>query len=303
LRASFLTIAALLAGCSGEPGASQGVLPKTPTPLAITVDDLPAHGPLPPGVSRFDVARATIAAFKTQGVIATGFVNGSFGAGEPDSPRVLEVWKAAGLPLGNHTFTHGRIDDVGAAAFLADVDRNEPFLKGEPRYLRYPYLAEGAEPGLRDAVRAGLASRGYRIAAVTMSFDDYAYNAPYVRCLAQGDKAAVAALEERYLASARADAERARAIVRATQGRDTPQVLLLHIGAFGAHMLPRLLAQYRAEKFEFVALERAQADGFYTSTDPAQPGPSPRLDAPTGLAAITIPARPSIPGDEICPAK
>ncbi len=272
-------------------------------PLAITVDDLPAHGPLPPGVSRLDIARETIRALKAAGVIASGFVNGSFGAEEADAPRVLDAWRAARLPLGNHGFSHLNLDEVGAAAFIADLDRNEALVTGQPRRFRYPFLAEGRDPAARDAVRTALAARHYTIAAVTMSFDDYAYNAPYVRCLAQGDADAVRALEVRYLASARADGQRARAISRAVLGREVPQVLLLHIGAFGARMLPRLLDQYRADGFRFVSLDKAQADGFYAATDPAMPGPSPTMEAVARQMAVPPPARPAIPGDEICPAE
>ncbi len=270
--------------------------------IAITVDDLPAHGPLPPGATRLDVAAQLIGALSRAHVPATGFVNGAFGADDPDSPKVLAAWKAAGFPLGNHTFSHPHLDAVGAQAFIADIAKDEPPLRGQLKRLRYPFLEEGRDPAVRDAVRAWLAKEKYRIAAVTLSFDDYAYNAPYVRCLAQHDDAAVAALEARYLASARVDAQRARAITRATLGRDVPHVLLLHIGAFTARMMPRLIAQYRDIGFAFATLDAAQSDPFYAATDPAKPGPSPTLDP---LARqMTPPPADKLPivGDEICPA-
>ena len=46
------------------------------------------------------------------------------------------------------------------------------------RWLRYPYLREGDTLEKRRAVRHALGERGYRIAQVTMSFDDWAYNGP-----------------------------------------------------------------------------------------------------------------------------
>ncbi len=270
--------------------------------IAFTFDDLPAHGPLPPGESRIAVARAVIGALKAAQAPATGFVNGSFGADDPDSPKVLAAWTAAGLPLGNHTYSHPHLSEVGAAAFIADIPRDEPLLVGQPRRLRFPFLDEGRDPAVRDAVRAGLAEWHYRIAAVTLSFDDYAYNAPYVRCLAQHDGKAVAALEARYLASARADAQRARAITQTALGRDVPQVLLLHIGAFTAKMLPRLIAQYREMGFAFTSLDDAQKDPFYAAVDPSKPGPSPTLDPLAVQMKTPPPAKLPIPGDEICPA-
>lgn len=271
--------------------------------IAITVDDLPAHGPLPPGVDRMKVAGQMIGTLISQHVPATGFVNGSFGADDPDSPLVLMAWKAARLPLGNHTFSHPHLNEVGARAFLADLDKNEQFVTGQQRRFRYPFLEEGRNPAVRNAVRTGLANRGYRIAAVTLSFDDYAYNAPYVRCLALGDAKAVAALEARYLESARVDAERARTITKATLGRDVPHVLLLHIGAFTSHMLPRLIDLYRGMGFRFVTLDEAQKDPFYAAVDPKKPGPSPTLDPLAQRMATPPPAKLPMPGDEVCPAK
>jgi peptidoglycan/xylan/chitin deacetylase (PgdA/CDA1 family) len=244
-----------------------------------------------------------IGTFLSQNVPATGFVNGSFGADDPQSRLVLIAWQAAKLPLGNHSFSHPHLNDVGADAFLADLDKNESFIAGQPKRFRYPFLEEGSDPAVRDTTRKGLAQRGYKIAAVTLSFDDYAYNAPYVRCLAQGDAKAVAALEARYLDSARIDAGRARAITRATLGRDVPHVLLLHIGVFTSRMLPRLIDLYRGMGFSFVTLDQAQKDPFYAAVDPKKPGPSPTLDPLAKQMSTPPPAKLPIPGDEVCPAK
>jgi hypothetical protein len=42
-------------------------------------------------------------------------------------------------------------------------------------------------------------------------------------------------------------------------------VLLLHVGAFDAEMLRRLLQLYRARGFQFVTLPEAERDDFYRS--------------------------------------
>ena len=52
----------------------------------------------------------------------------------------------------------------------------------------------------------------------------------------------------------------------------------MHVGAFGARMLPRVLAQYRRLGFRFVSLPDAESDPFYAAAaDPRLPGPSPSL--------------------------
>ncbi|MGF7151255.1 peptidoglycan/xylan/chitin deacetylase (PgdA/CDA1 family) [Sphingomonas zeicaulis] len=266
--------------------------------LAVTIDDLPVHGPLPPGETPIGIARATIAALKDAHVPATGFVNGA--NVEPGSAEVLAAWKAAGLPLGDHTFNHRGLSKVGAAAFIAEIDANASFLLSQPKRFRYPFLDEGEQLEDRDEVRAALAERGYKIAAVTMSFADFAYNVPYARCVTQGNEAAIADLESRYLDAARADAARARFNAKTVARREVPQVLLLHIGAFGARMLPRLLEQYRALGFRFVTLDEAQHDPFYAATDPALPGPTASLMMAPPVTS-GVPDQPATPGDELCP--
>ncbi len=282
--------------------AGQGTGPA----LALTFDDIPAHGPLPHGLDRLQVIDGIIAALKAARAPAQGFLNAGFGADDPQSPQVVAHWRAAGFPLGNHGFSHGDLDQLGPAAFLADVDRGEPALAkamagGDWRWFRYPFLHEGKDPADTAAVRAGLAKRGYRIGAVTMSFGDYAWNEPFARCQAKGDVGAVAGLEQGYLQAARADAEAKRALSAALYGHDIPYVLLMHVGAFDARMLPRLLAQYRAMGFRFVTLAEAERDPFYAAaTDLSRPGPTPGLDRLARARGFAVSAAPPLPAATLC---
>src|ERR1700712_1755865 len=127
------------------------------------------------------------------------------------------------------------------AAFEDDVLGNETVLDprtgaDDGRWLRYPFLAEGETPAKHDAIRAFLARHGYRIAAVTMSFDDYLWNDPYARCVAKGDNRTIQTMETAYLSAANGSLAYYRALSQALYGRDIPYVLLLHLGAFDARM-------------------------------------------------------------------
>jgi hypothetical protein len=55
-------------------------------------------------------------------------------------------------------------------------------------------------------------------------------------------------------------------------GRDIPYVLLLHVGAFSARMMPRLLALYRELGFQFVPLPQAESDPAYAADLAPAPG-------------------------------
>src|ERR1700719_999742 len=74
---------------------------------AVTVDDLPSHGSLPPGMTRSDVARSILKALQDAHVPkAYGFVNAKKLEQHPEDIEVLKLWRGAGFPLGNHTYAH-----------------------------------------------------------------------------------------------------------------------------------------------------------------------------------------------------
>ncbi|OJU17977.1 MULTISPECIES: polysaccharide deacetylase family protein [unclassified Sphingomonas] len=266
-------ILALAAAFAATPGGA------SPAPsIAITMDDLPALSPWPEGTDRVALARQITEALAAAHVGPVyGFVNHAVAERDPAVAPFLDIWRRAGLPVANHGWSHADLHTVGTAAFIDDIARNEPYLaaamKGEDwRWFRYPFLREGVDDAQRLAVRGELARRGYKIAAVTMSFEDYLWNPPYARCVAAGDKAAVAELERSYLAAARDAVRASRSQARAVYGRDIPYVLLIHVGAFTTRMLPRLLAQYRQEGFRFVTLPKAESDPAYAADrNPALP--------------------------------
>ena len=293
-------------------------LPATAQQLAITWDDLPAHGPLPAGETRVAIAQKIITAMQQAKLPPVyGFVNGIQTQNEPASTPVLQLWRDAGLPLGNHTWSHMNLNANPLADWEQDVTRNEPMLRkymgaADWHWLRYPYLAEGDTAQKRAAERRFLAERGYKIANVTMSFSDYLYNEPYARCVAKKDNAAIAKLEASYLAAAdvasylaAADAAivYSRAMSKALYGHDIPYVLLRHVGAFDARMLPRLLALYRERGFSFVTLEEAESAPFYKNDlDLSLPSSPDSLEAAMAARGLPLPAAPS-PGldlDKLC---
>jgi peptidoglycan/xylan/chitin deacetylase (PgdA/CDA1 family) len=178
---------------------------------------------------------------------------------------------------------------VGRDAYLVDVDAGEPLLaellgQGKERVwkvFRYPYLAQGTDVASRLALRQALVERHYRIAEVTIDFDDWAYNPTYVRCLRRGDTASTEALESMLLDAAVSQLRWADDTLRRLTGRPVPHVLLLHAGAFDAHVLDRLLSAYEKEGVRWIPLDEALADPVYThEPDPPR---SWRADLPSQM--------------------
>ena len=290
LRVIFAGIAGLLVAGSGR--AQQ---------IAFTWDDVPAHSAMPPGETRVAIGHKLIEAMKEAHLPPVyGFVNGVATEREPASEPMLKEWRDAGFPLGNHAWSHMNLNTASLEDWEADVLKNEPVLEkyatgSDWHWLRYPYLAEGDTPEKRAAAREFLAAHRYRIAAVTMSFGDYMWNEPYARCAAKKDTAAIEQLETSYLDAAAADADFRRHMAKALFGHDIPYVLLMHVGAFDARMLPHLIGVYQNKGFSFVTLEDAEKGPFYTSSlDPSMAAAPDLLEAAMQARGLPMPPMPKL---------
>lgn len=261
-------------------GACATVRDAPPPQIAITIDDLPVHGPFPPGVTANDVNAQMVDAIRSADVPGIfAFVNGERTQSQPETRPSLGGWRSVGVVLANHGWAHRHLNEMSVAEFESELVANENLLAGlgsgtNWRWFRYPFLDEGETPDKRAAARAVLAKHGYRVAAVTMDFSDWQWTAPYARCMAAKDKAAVAELERMYLDSAREHVDASREVARKLHGRDIPYVQLMHVSAMSARMMPRLLQLYRDMGFRFVSLPQAQRDPAYRAyTDLSHPAP------------------------------
>jgi peptidoglycan-N-acetylglucosamine deacetylase len=244
--------------------------------VAFTFDDLPSHGDLPPGKTRLEIANSFLRTLHDQHMPQVyGFINAANLEKEPDNVAVLKAWRDAGNSLGNHAYSHPSLNDLTPEQFEADIAKNEPTLSklmaGEDwHWFRYPFLWEGDTLERRHDVRTWLQQHDYQIAQVSMDFGDYLWNAPYARCVAKHDDEAIEALRASYLATADQSITVFRDLTHTLYGRDISYVLLLHIGAFDAKMLPDLIALFRSRGFTFITLPEAMKDPAYKE-DPNMP--------------------------------
>jgi peptidoglycan-N-acetylglucosamine deacetylase len=237
--------------------------------VAITFDDLPLNGDLPPGVTRVQIARDTLAILKARKVPpAYGFINAKKLEGNPDAAEALKLWAAA-EPFGNHTYGHMDLNANPAEAFEREIEQNEPTLEllaSDNRnwhWLRYPFLREGDTQEKRRAVRAFLQAHGYRVAEVTLDWEDYLWNSAYARCVAKNDTQSIAWLRSSYLQTASDYLDLGRNLAKLVYGHEINHVLLLHLGAFSSTILPDALDLLEKKGFQFVTLEEAESDPIY----------------------------------------
>jgi len=240
--------------------------------LAITMDDLPLNGALPPGVTQAENARNVLAILKKRHLPPVyGFINAKKLEGNVDGAEALKLWAAA-EPVGNHTYSHMDLEQNSAEAFEREIEENEPALEllaqkvgagDEWHWLRYPYLREGDTVEKRRAVRAYLTAHGYRIAQVTLDWEDYLWNTAYARCVAKGDTKSIDWLRSSYLNTASEFLDLGRAQAKLIYGHEISYVLLMHLGAFSSTILPDALDLLKKKGFKLVTLQEAESDAAY----------------------------------------
>jgi peptidoglycan-N-acetylglucosamine deacetylase len=243
--------------------------------VAITMDDLPLNGMLPPGVTRAETTKNVLAIFKKRHVPPVyGFINAKRLEGNADGAEALKLWAAA-EPVGNHTYSHMDLEQNTPEAFEREIEENEPVLellklgsanedaKDDWHWLRYPYLHEGDTVEKRRAVRAYLKAHGYRVAQVTLDWEDYLWNTAYARCAAKGDAKSIAWLRSSYLSTASEFLDLGREQAKLIYGHEINYVLLTHLGAFSSTILPDALDLLKKKGFKLVTLEEAESDPAY----------------------------------------
>ena len=280
LAGAWLAVVVTLSSPAGGAVAPAGPLRS----VAVTIDDLPA----PPAgvVSNEPPALAAmtaklLAALAEHRVPAVGFVNegklvveGEGPAGVAARTAVLRQWTAAGLELGNHTYSHRSLNRLPLDEFEADVLRGEPVTrsllaeKGKAlRYFRHPFLQVGLELPKRRAFERFLADRGYTIAPVTIDNDEYVFAFVYADALRRGDKVfadRVAAAYLDYMDGVFAFIEE---VSRRVTGREIAQVLLIHANALNADHFDELATRMEKRGYRYVTLEEALRDSAYALPD------------------------------------
>jgi peptidoglycan-N-acetylglucosamine deacetylase len=236
--------------------------------VALTFDDLPLNGLLPVGVTRVEMTRNVLAILEERHVPPVyGFINAKKLEGNADAAEALKLW-AASEPVGNHAYAHMDLEQNSVEAFEHEIEEDEPALellsrKDDWHWLRYPFLHEGDTVEKRRAVRAYLKAHGYRIAQVTLDWEDYMWNTAYARCVTKADAESVAWLRSSYLRTASEFLDLGRAQAKLIYGHDINYVLLLHLGAFSSAILPDMFDLLAKKGLKLVTLQEAESDPAY----------------------------------------
>ena len=235
--------------------------------IAITIDDLPRGGD---GIRDFEATRQMttklLEPFRVGRLPVTGFVN-ECRRPEEEVEAILQIWKAAGAEMGNHTCSHPDLNSVPLAEYVANIEKGEPITTKvfgkRAKYFRHPFLHAGKDAETRQGLEKYLREHDYTVAPVTLDASDYMFAAAYT---ASAPDAAEKVRKE-YVAHTEAifDFFEKRAVE--VTGHEVRQILLIHANQLNADAMPDLLAMMKRRGYQVVSLERALQDKAYSLPD------------------------------------
>jgi peptidoglycan/xylan/chitin deacetylase (PgdA/CDA1 family) len=246
--------------------------------VAVTIDDLPAGmADRLPAAEISTMTAKLLGTLRDQKIAAVGFVNEKklYKPGEVDQRiKVLQMWLDYGFELGNHTFSHASLNQVGLKAWEDDVIQGESVTrmllaqhKMKLRYFRHPYLDTGRDLLTRRQAEAFLVERGYRIAPITLDGWDWMFAGVYQEARKRNDTALQSQLVKDYLAYHDACFAYAEQFSAKVVGYEPKQILLLHASQLEADHVDELLDLLRKRGYRFITLEDALGDQAYSLPD------------------------------------
>jgi hypothetical protein len=132
-----------------------------------------------------------------------------------------------------------------------------------PRFFRHPMLHTGRTIEDKRGLETFLATRGYRVAPVTIDNYDYIFARAYDRA-AVDDRSRILDTYLAYMTSVVAYYEQQSQVI---VGREVRQTLLLHANRLNADAMDRLAKMFEERGYTFISLDRALEDPAYTQDD------------------------------------
>lgn len=226
--------------------------------IAITIDDLPFVGTdsnNPGNLARsHDRFMKIVQSLIDHHVPATGFViAGAIGKGQW---QLLEEFRKEGFELGNHTYSHANLNRISTEKYMEEIahaDQKLSNIMTQPKYFRYPYLAEG-KGAAKQEIQDFLTANQYTIAPVTIDSKDYQFNARLLQVSWRVRAQHLSQIKREYL-----DYIWKQTLLAEKKSSNAPvkQILLIHANLLNSHFLGDVIQMYKDHGYHFVSLGEA----------------------------------------------
>ncbi len=243
--------------------------------VCFTIDDMPlvTYG-ITDTVYQKRMMDKIISALKSSGIPAMGFVNEFklFNNNQliPFQVQLLKSWLAAGLDLGNHTYSHPDYNTLSSANFFKEIIKGEQVTRKlmtehnkKLAYFRHPFLHVGDTKAKSDSLNQFLTAHHYVAAPVTFDNADYLFAVAYKRAQDKKDDKLIKQIGDDYISYMEQKVLYFEKQSQALFARQIKQILLLHANALNADYLPALASMFQKNNYEFISLPQALQDEVY----------------------------------------
>lgn len=246
--------------------------------IAITIDDLPVVSTRSDLKNRQQITKKLLAHINKAKVPAIGFVNENklYAGDKRDEKQIdlLRMWLAAGLELGNHTFSHRSLNRIDLADYEADLLQGETITKEllkakgrKIRFFRHPFLQTGRTLDIKEKFDVFLNDHGYTIAPITFDNADYIFSRAYDLAFDKKDENLMKRVGDAYVPYMESKLDYWERQSMKLFGREVPQTLLIHANFINSDYFDDLAAMFVRRGYKFVDLETALKDDAYKLPD------------------------------------
>jgi peptidoglycan/xylan/chitin deacetylase (PgdA/CDA1 family) len=180
-----------------------------------------------------------------------------------DGHARLERYAEAGHLIANHSHSHNRPGDIGAASYIADIKQAHDSLKRYATFTpwyRYPMLDEGKTIPVRDSIREALSSLGYINSYVTVDTWDWYIDSNCRDAARNGQKIDTVALGRIYVETLWEAIQFYDNMAIEVLGYSPKHVLLLHENDLAALFIDDLVNLLRKRGWEIISPAEAYGD-------------------------------------------
>lgn len=175
----------------------------------------------------------------------------------------LRQYADAGHLIANHSHSHNRPGDSGAARYIADIKQADDSLRQYPTFTpwyRYPMLDEGKIVPVRDSIREALNSMGYSNGYVTVDTWDWYIDSKCRDAAKNGLAIDTVALGQIYVETLCETINFYDNMARDLLGYSPGHILLLHENDLAALYVDDLVGQLRKRGWKIISPVEAYQD-------------------------------------------
>lgn len=273
--------------------------------VAFTIDDLPFSLNYLPWNEKREHVQKFLRLLEEYKIQSTVFLIGSYVTDE--NWEIITDFIDKGHQLGNHTYFHSGTNGVSAKQYMIDVllcdkimsiikdahsknripklgvdvhqkaifdvhNNFEKYLDNKNRssekiYFRYPYLKRGNSRMKRDSIYNFLNETNHIIAPVSITSHDWKFADGFFEAYKLNDQAEMDRIGDAYVNHVISQVKESFKHSRRELGLAIDHVFLMHMNLINVFHFDRILKWFAENDWEFITLEEAVQDRFYSWED------------------------------------